>query len=228
MATYNFSFNFPNPSNNIQNNPQIIPQVTAIPIGRTRQQRVPIFPVNPQPQRATDEFNSTSTSNSNSNSTNRRINFSNGENLSGMIEILSYNPTSNLNSSSSSNNPFNIEQFTNNIINSLGSNSNSNSQRRNRGLSLSELTQNTQLIQVENTTGNQDICNICREPLHGQSNHFVLRKLNNCGHIFHQSCIDMWFEENNHCPNCRTPVVATAQTQTQTHSSVLTDNEIQV
>jgi hypothetical protein len=30
-----------------------------------------------------------------------------------------------------------------------------------------------------------------------------VRRLNRCGHTFHTTCIDTWFQRNVHCPVCR-------------------------
>ena len=43
-------------------------------------------------------------------------------------------------------------------------------------------------------------CTICRENFNSNS---IVRKINNCSHIFHISCIDTWFENNITCPVCR-------------------------
>lgn len=43
-------------------------------------------------------------------------------------------------------------------------------------------------------------CSICRENLQPEQE---ARKLNACGHWFHKSCIDTWFQQNVHCPLCR-------------------------
>ena len=43
-------------------------------------------------------------------------------------------------------------------------------------------------------------CTICRENFSSNS---IVRKINNCSHIFHISCIDTWFESNITCPVCR-------------------------
>ncbi len=187
MATYNISLNFPpTPSSlNYQPVPQPVPQpqIHQIPQLQRPQQR-------PQPVRQRNNVRPNVNSN-----TNRRINFSNGDNLSGMIEILSYDNT-----------PFNIDNIANNIINSLGRN---NLQNSRRGLTLTEIRENTQLI-VNNNDIENNICNICRDNLiNNEHQHNILRKLNSCNHIFHQYCIDMWLEENSHCPTCRTSVIPT-------------------
>lgn len=49
-------------------------------------------------------------------------------------------------------------------------------------------------------TPEEEICLICRAPLEQGD---VIRRLNNCPHYFHCSCIDSWFEIRNTCPVCR-------------------------
>jgi hypothetical protein len=41
------------------------------------------------------------------------------------------------------------------------------------------------------------ICSICLEFM------YKFKKLTKCGHQFHQTCIEKWFEKNNTCPLCR-------------------------
>ena len=48
-------------------------------------------------------------------------------------------------------------------------------------------------------------CSICQEEFNdGQR----LRRIEECEHYFHKSCIDTWFTTHNNCPMCRTSVVA--------------------
>jgi hypothetical protein len=43
-------------------------------------------------------------------------------------------------------------------------------------------------------------CAVCQDAMNqGQE----LRSLNVCGHAFHTTCIDTWFQRNVHCPVCR-------------------------
>ena len=100
----------------------------------------------------------------------------------------------------SSNNSYNNEEYTENIeiifdslqnslkiIKSLQPNDNSNPSSyeiENRGMTLAEIRENTQLI-VNNSETQQSICNICRENLNNGEN-CILRKINSCGHIFHK------------------------------------------
>ena len=62
------------------------------------------------------------------------------------------------------------------------------------------------------TTSDADtnaVCAICQD---GYEVGVERRSLNACHHAFHKSCIDVWFQENVHCPVCRHDirVVATA------------------
>lgn len=43
-------------------------------------------------------------------------------------------------------------------------------------------------------------CSICQDSIQVGQN---ARKLNHCGHVFHEGCIDTWFGRNVHCPICR-------------------------
>lgn len=43
------------------------------------------------------------------------------------------------------------------------------------------------------------VCSIC----YGFMN--KIKKLRRCGHEFHQTCIEKWFEKSNTCPLCREP-----------------------
>lgn len=54
----------------------------------------------------------------------------------------------------------------------------------------------TQLI---STTISSEICSICHESLANSE----VRRINHCRHMFHQSCIDRWFQQNARCPVCR-------------------------
>ena len=62
------------------------------------------------------------------------------------------------------------------------------------------------------TTGDADtnaVCAICQD---GYEVGVERRSLNACHHAFHKSCIDVWFQENVHCPVCRHDIrlIATA------------------
>ena len=44
-----------------------------------------------------------------------------------------------------------------------------------------------------------DICIICQENIQSEE----VRRITRCGHYFHRTCIDIWFQENVQCPTCR-------------------------
>lgn len=45
-----------------------------------------------------------------------------------------------------------------------------------------------------------EICTICQDQIESGNE---MRKINHCGHYFHKSCIDTWFQSNVNCPTCR-------------------------
>jgi hypothetical protein len=49
------------------------------------------------------------------------------------------------------------------------------------------------------TTAQQEPCAICQEGMDTSG----LRRINQCQHTFHQSCIDTWFQSGVTCPICR-------------------------
>jgi len=53
------------------------------------------------------------------------------------------------------------------------------------------------------TTALEDPCAICQEAMGSGS---IVRKINDCQHTFHKSCIDTWFQRSVNCPNCRTDI----------------------
>jgi hypothetical protein len=87
-----------------------------------------------------------------------------------------------------------------------------------RGLSIEHLNINTStelFVGLNNNNNNQeegegegmeeerDSCCICREHFENSS---IIRKINSCGHKFHLSCIDTWFQTHHTCPMCRVSV----------------------
>ena len=44
-------------------------------------------------------------------------------------------------------------------------------------------------------------CTICREDINRENG--IMRKITHCGHVFHQKCLDKWFETHKTCPICR-------------------------
>jgi hypothetical protein len=46
----------------------------------------------------------------------------------------------------------------------------------------------------------EDSCAICQDEI---TTNQEVRRLHHCSHYFHRDCIDVWFQENVHCPTCR-------------------------
>ena len=46
----------------------------------------------------------------------------------------------------------------------------------------------------------EDICTICQDDIEINQ---LYRRITECGHYFHKSCIDTWFTSNTICPTCR-------------------------
>jgi hypothetical protein len=67
-----------------------------------------------------------------------------------------------------------------------------------------------------------DVCTICQDTLPLNTN--TIRKLRSCGHMFHQTCIDAWFERNVRCPMCRHDIREQTVTPSQAAATV-TENQ---
>ncbi len=50
------------------------------------------------------------------------------------------------------------------------------------------------------TAETAETCTICQDDIETNTS---TRKINACGHVFHKTCIDQWFERNVKCPVCR-------------------------
>ena len=50
-----------------------------------------------------------------------------------------------------------------------------------------------------NISRTEDFCSICQDTI---KKDVIVRKMN-CGHNFHQECVDKWLETNKVCPICR-------------------------
>lgn len=87
-------------------------------------------------------------------------------------------------------------------------------QQQQQTLTLSQIAQHTTLEVYHSSTNqenemvleeeNQVQCAICHCDIHQGS---IVRKLNVCGHYFHQGCIDTWLVNQNSCPICRRSIV---------------------
>ena len=46
----------------------------------------------------------------------------------------------------------------------------------------------------------EEVCSICLDPLTEGGD---IREMAECGHLFHQRCVDMWLSQKGECPNCK-------------------------
>lgn len=58
-------------------------------------------------------------------------------------------------------------------------------------------------IRVPYSTEDSVSCAICQDPLEPETEVLPLREIIHCEHVFHQTCIDRWFQRNVRCPVCR-------------------------
>jgi hypothetical protein len=66
------------------------------------------------------------------------------------------------------------------------------------GLTSDVIARSTHLETAQQTQ--EDQCAICQDHMtEGQS----LRTILHCHHLFHQTCIDVWFQTHATCPTCR-------------------------
>ena len=94
----------------------------------------------------------------------------------------------------------------------FNSDSPTNSTPPNSGVSIHQLLNDTSLIiasDSRNASSESDIsdesavCSICNENI---ENGFIIRKINRCGHYFHDRCINRWFVSHSTCPMCRAEI----------------------
>ena len=73
-------------------------------------------------------------------------------------------------------------------------------------LTAEEFEQHTLHISTEDC-GEEDHCPICLGSYDENSDSTPLRKVKNCGHIMHQSCLQTWLSSKSSCPLCKVPIV---------------------
>ncbi|CAO2819622.1 unnamed protein product [Amaranthus hypochondriacus] len=64
-------------------------------------------------------------------------------------------------------------------------------------------------------------CAIC---LCDFDDHDLLRLITTCSHVFHQECIDLWFQSHKSCPVCRRDLDVSGSTQLSETNSNVDDN----
>jgi hypothetical protein len=77
-------------------------------------------------------------------------------------------------------------------------------------------------LMPHNAISAETICPICQDndqvtspDASGGSPPITWRKLNQCGHLFHTTCVDNWFARNVHCPVCRADIRGSNETGMQ-------------
>jgi hypothetical protein len=64
------------------------------------------------------------------------------------------------------------------------------------------IAQSTEIV-AGNTLSEGTICPICQDNIITTD---TARKIRSCNHVYHQGCIDQWFERSVLCPTCRRDV----------------------
>lgn len=81
--------------------------------------------------------------------------------------------------------------------------------------SMDEIAAATTVVDVSGDV----ICPICQDNAVPTSptvtDGAAWRRLNGCGHQFHRSCVDRWFDRNVHCPVCRADIRDAARLQAE-------------
>jgi len=91
------------------------------------------------------------------------------------------------------------------IVFGIDSNNNNNTTTPTlTGLRVEDLNQYTTLFIGDIETN--ELCSICRNQINTDE---ICRKINHCGHFFHQNCVDSWFVRNHSCPMCRNEISQT-------------------
>ena len=70
-----------------------------------------------------------------------------------------------------------------------------------------EILRNNTTVYVIAETPADTVCTVCQDSMEQGA---TVRKLTTCGHTFHRTCVDTWFQRNVHCPTCRHDVRNTA------------------
>ena len=82
------------------------------------------------------------------------------------------------------------------------------------------VNENTEL-DVRTSEDEEHTCSICRVEIEPGD---ITRTINSCGHFFHQTCIDKWFEEKNTCPVCRQTLVPENENENENENETQTPN----
>jgi len=120
--------------------------------------------------------------------------------------------------------PFQLEVSTlpiNQFINRL--NANLTSDVENNAITFANVNTLSNVVIYNNSNSTIDMCSICQGNF---ENNDIVRKLNNCGHLFHLNCIDRWLAEHNTCPTCRNNLTSEQHTTPSNSNNITQNNSI--
>ncbi|CAG8506825.1 4943_t:CDS:2 [Acaulospora colombiana] len=78
----------------------------------------------------------------------------------------------------------------------------------NRSVNLQQILTTTSKERLQEAISSQESCSICAEMILPFGSNKDIVQMNNCPHLFHQSCIETWLNMPSSqmvCPNCKTP-----------------------
>ena len=166
--------------------------------------------------------NTNATTNANQTTTNNAINTPNGGGTQAPAEIRNL-----INNLINNNTPFQLEVSTlpiTRILNQFRAEMNGRDDD-NSGISLANINNMSSVnvfsaLSSNNTS--EEMCSICQNEFEGSD---IVRRLNNCNHIFHLNCVDTWLSNHNTCPTCRNDLTNTNSEDTSDEEENYSDPE---
>ena len=147
-----------------------------------------------------DNNNVNAHTNANPTTTNNTINNPSGGGTQAPAEIRNL-----INNLINNNTPFQIEVSTlpiTRILNQFRAEMNGRYDD-NSGISLANINNISSVnvfSAVSSNNTSEEMCSICQNEFEVAD---IVRRLNNCNHIFHLNCVDTWLSNHNTCPTCR-------------------------
>lgn len=69
----------------------------------------------------------------------------------------------------------------------------------------------------------RDVCSVCMTPME----HLEAR-VTPCGHVFHVTCLTLWFDMRETCPLCQTAIVTEDATDNHVHDEQMMPEDLQL